>query len=30
MEHMFDNSIFNGDISNWNICKVLDMHNMFA
>ena len=30
MEHMFNNSIFNGDISKWNIGKVLDMHDMFA
>ena len=30
MSHMFESSVFNGDISDWNVSRVVDMDMMFA
>ena len=30
MNHMFDSSKFNGDISQWDVCNVTDMNSMFT
>ena len=29
MSYLFDDTTFNGDISNWNVSNVTNMHNMF-